>query len=133
MHMEVRNEIAEQLIVDVTRLEHPFYGAPDLLDIQPIVGKFVRRKIGEGCHMSAPKDHRRVALRDGMAFEKRFADSAAVKRSAGQVGTEWTSDPLLALLPVLRPGSCHATVPPLCTNPKLIGTEPMPRRRRLAS
>src|SRR5262249_58103070 len=67
----------------------------------------------EGGDMSSSKHHRRVTGRDGMAFEKSLADAAAVKRSAGQIATKGTADTLLARFPVVRPGSCHGTVPTL--------------------
>src|SRR5262249_6833896 len=111
VHMEVRDDITEQLVVDMTRLANAFDGASDILNVQPIISEFVRSKICEGRDMSTPKHHCRVAGRDSMAFEKSFADSAAVERSAGQIGTEGASDTLLARFPVLRPGSCHATAP----------------------
>ena len=107
MHVEVRNHVAEQLIVEMTRLEHALDRAPDVLDVQPIVGEFVWREIREGRDVSPPEHDGRVASRNGMAFEKRLADPAAVKRSAGQVGTERTANTLLPGFPVLRPGSYH--------------------------
>jgi hypothetical protein len=93
----------------MTRLQDAFDSARDVLNVQPIVSELVLRQIREGRNMSAPKHHYRVASRDGMAFEKRFADATAVKRSAGQIGTKGTSSTLLPRFPVLWPGSCHAT------------------------
>jgi hypothetical protein len=82
MHMEVRDDIAKELIVDMTRLEHAFDGAPDVLNVQPVISEFLRCKLREGRDVSSPKHHCRVASRDGMPFKKSFADSTAVKRLA---------------------------------------------------
>jgi hypothetical protein len=51
-----------------------------------------------------------VAGCDGVAFEKRLADAAAVERPARQVGTKGTADAPFARFPVLRPGSCQGSV-----------------------
>ena len=46
MNMEVRHDISEQQIVDVTRLENAFDGPPDVLNVRPIISELVWRKIG---------------------------------------------------------------------------------------
>jgi len=79
VHMEVRDDIAKQLIVEMTRLEHALDGAPDVLNIEPVISEFVRRQIREGRDVPAPKHDGRVTGRDGVAFEKRLADPAAVE------------------------------------------------------
>jgi hypothetical protein len=83
MNMEVRHDIAEEQIVDVTRLEHVFDGPPDILNVCPVLGELVWRKIGEGRDMSAPKHHCHMAGRYGVPFKKSLADSAAVEGLAG--------------------------------------------------
>ena len=82
MHVQVRNHVAEQLIVKMTRLEYALDRAPDVLDVQPVFGEFVRREIREGRDVPPPEHDGRVPGCNGMAFEKRLADTAAVKRSA---------------------------------------------------
>jgi hypothetical protein len=105
VNVEVRHDIAEQQIVDMTRLEHTFDGPSDLLYVRPIFGELAWRKIGEGRDVSAPKHHRHMAVSDGVPFKKSLADPTAVEGPAGQIGTKGTSDTLLARFPILRPGS----------------------------
>ncbi len=107
MNMEVRHDIAEQQIVDMTRLEYVFDSPSDILNVRPVMGELVWCKIGEGRDMSAPKHHCHMAGSYSLPFNKSLADSAAVEGLAGQIGTKRTSDTLLARFPVLRPGSFH--------------------------
>jgi len=111
MNMEVRHDIAEQQIVDMTRLENVFDGPSGILNVRPVMGELVWRKIGEGRDMSAPKHHCHMAGSYGVPFKKSLADSAAVEGLAGQIGTKGTSDSLLTRFPVLRPGSFHVIAP----------------------
>ena len=123
MNVEVRHDIPEQQIVHMTGLENAFDGPSDILNVRPVIGELVRRKISEGRDMAAPKHHGHMALSDGVPFEKSLADSAAMKGPAGQIGTKGTSDTTLARFPILRPGSFHVIAP----TPALLTT-----RRRLA-
>ena len=107
MNVEVRDDIAEQQIVDMTRLEDAFDGPSDVLNVRPVIGELVWRKIGEGRDMSAPKHYCHMAGSDRVPFKKSLADSAAVERLVGQIVTKGTSDTPLARFPVLRPGSFH--------------------------
>lgn len=113
MNVEVRHDIPEQQIVHMTGLEDAFDGPSDILNVRPVIGELVRRKISEGRDMAAPKHHCHMALGYGVPFEKGLADSAAMKGPAGQIGTKGTSDTTLARFPILRPGSFHVIAPPL--------------------
>src|SRR5262249_27145030 len=107
--VEVRDDVAEQLIVDVTRFENAFDGAADILNVQPVVGQFGWGEIRERRNVSGPEDDSGVTGGNGMAFEQGLADSAAVERSAGHASTKRTADALLARVPIRGPRSCHAT------------------------
>ena len=111
MNVEVRHDIAEQQIVDMTRLENAFDGPSDVLNVRPVIGEFVWRKISEGRDMPAPKHHCHMAGSYGVPLKESLADTAAVEGVAGQIGTKGTSVTPLARFPVLRPGSCHVIVP----------------------
>ena len=87
MNVEVRHDIAEQQVVDMTRLEHAFDGPSDVLNVRPIIGELVWRKIGEGRDMSAPKHYCHMAVSYRAPFEKSLADWATVEGLAGQIGT----------------------------------------------
>ena len=113
MNVEVRHDIPEQQIVHMTGLEHAFDGPSDILNVRPVIGELVRRKIGEGRDMAAPKHHCHMALSYGVPFEKSLADPAAMEGPAGQIGTKGTSDTTLARFPILRPGSFHVIAPTL--------------------
>ena len=107
MNVKVRHDVAEQQIVDMTRFENAFNRPSYVLNVRPVVGEFVWRKIGEGCDVSPPKHNCHMAGRYGVPFQKSLADSAAVEGPIGQVGAKGASDTLLARFPVLRPGSFH--------------------------
>ena len=79
MNVEVRHDIAEQQIVEMTGFENAFDGPSDILNVRPVMGQFVWRKIGEGRDMSAPKHYCHMAGSYGVPFKKSFADSAAVE------------------------------------------------------
>jgi hypothetical protein len=111
MNMKVRHDIAEQQVVDMTRLENVFDGPPNILNVRPVIGELVWRKIGEGRDMSAPKHHCHMAGSYRVPFKKSLANSAAVEGLAGQVGTKGTYVTPLARFPVLRPGSFHVIAP----------------------
>jgi len=113
MNVEVRHDIAEQQIVDMTRPENAFDRPSDGLNVRPVVGDLVWRKIDEGRDMSAPKHHCHMAGSYGVPFKKSLADSAPVEGLTGQIGTKGTSDTPLARFPVLRPGSVHMIAPTL--------------------
>jgi len=113
MNMEVRDDIAEQQIVDMTRLENVFDGPPDILNVRRVMRELVWRKIGEGRDMSAPEHDCHMAGSYGVPFKKSLTDSAAMEGLAGQIGTKGTSDTPLARFPILRPGSFHVIAPTL--------------------
>jgi len=111
MNMEVRDDIAEQQIVDMTRLENVFDGPPDILNVRRVMRELVWRKIGEGRDMSAPEHDCHMAGSYGVPFKKSLTDSAAMEGLAGQIGTKRTSDTPPTRFPVLRPGSFHVMAP----------------------
>jgi hypothetical protein len=113
MNMEMRHDIAEQQIVDMTGLENAFDGPSDVLNVRPVISELVWRKISEGRDMSAPKHDCHMAGSYCVPFKKSLADSAAVEGLAGQIGTKGTSDTPLARFPVLWPGSFHVIAPTL--------------------
>ena len=79
MNVEVRHDIAEQQIVDMTRLEHAFNGPADVLNVRPVIGKFVRCKIREGRDMAQPKPTATWPISYGVPFEQSLADAAAME------------------------------------------------------
>jgi hypothetical protein len=128
MNVKVRHDVSEQQIVDMARLENAFDGSSDILNVRPVIGELVWRKIGEGRDMSAPKHHCHMAVRYGIPFEKSLADSAAVEGLAGQIGTKGASDTALARFPILRPGSFHLITPMLWSLLDLPNARFQPRR-----
>jgi hypothetical protein len=107
MNMEVRHDIPEQQVIDMTRLEDAFDGPTHILNVREVLGDFFRRKITEGRHMSVAKHDCYMTVRYCVPFQKRLADSAAVERPAAQIDTKRTTDSAFARFPVLRPGSFH--------------------------
>ena len=130
MNVEVRHDVPEQQIVDMTRLENALDGPPDVLNVRPVIGELVWRKIGEGRDMSGPKHHCHMAVSYGVPFKKSLADSAAVEGLAGQIGTKGTSDTPLARFPILRPGSFHVIALTLWRLLDLPNVLPLSRERR---
>jgi len=111
VNVEVRDDIAEQQVVHMTRLENVLDSPPDILNVRPVMGEFVWSEVGEIGSMPLAKNDSHMARCYGMPFKKRLADSTAMEGPAGQVGTKGTSDTSLARFPVLRPGSFHVMLP----------------------
>ena len=79
MNMEVRHDVPEQQVIDMTRPEHALDRSPDILNVRPVLRKFVGREISERRDMAAPKHHGHMPDSDGAPLEKSLADSAAVE------------------------------------------------------
>jgi hypothetical protein len=96
VNVQVRRDIAQEQVVHVTRHEGPFDGSPDILDVPPVVRELVDRKMGEVGDVSTPKNNGHVPFGDGVPFEDRLADPAAVERTIGQIRAETTRVTALA-------------------------------------
>jgi hypothetical protein len=77
------------------------------LNVRPVVGEFIGRKIGECRDMTRSKYHCHVAGSDGVPFKKSLAHAAGVEGPTSQIGTKGTPKTLLARFPILRPRSLH--------------------------
>lgn len=82
MHVEVRRQIAQEQIVDMTRREGAADGATDVLNIPPVKRQFLRRQITQVGDMPAAEDHRRMPQCNRPSFQQGLAGAPAIEGPA---------------------------------------------------
>ena len=69
MNVEVRRQVAQKQIVDMTRREGSADRATDMLNIPPVVRELLRCQVGEVGDMPTPEDHRHMPRSNRSSFQ----------------------------------------------------------------
>ena len=80
MHVQVRRQVAEKQVVDVTGRKGPADCATDMLNITPVVGQLLRCQIAQIGDVPASEHHRCVPCRNRPLLQERLAGAPAVER-----------------------------------------------------
>jgi len=79
MNVQVRGQIAQEQVVDVTGRKGAADRATDVLNIPPVLRQLLRRQITQVGDVATPEDHRCVSGRNRPSLQESLADAPAIE------------------------------------------------------
>ena len=82
MNVQVRHQVAQEQIVDMTGRKGSADRATDMLNIPPVLRQLLRCQITEVGNVAPPEDHRCVARRNRPSLQESLAGAPAIEGPA---------------------------------------------------